>query len=192
MSQFPTVQAIVIGASAGAVEALSALLPSLPADFPVPIMVVVHLPADKKSAMVELFQAKCHMRVHEAEDKMPIEPGTVYFAPPDYHLLVEKNKILSLSSEEPVLFSRPAIDLLFETAADAYGEDLVGIILTGANQDGAQGLKTIVDNGGTALVQEPVSAQASAMPEAALKLCPNAQRLSLAHIAAYLQKVETP
>ena len=110
-------EAVVIGASAGAVDALSVLLPALPADYPLAVAVVVHLPPDRKSVMAELFQTKCRVRVKEAEDKEPFAPGTVYFAPPDYHLLVEPDRRLSLSSEESVLYSRPSIDVLFESAA---------------------------------------------------------------------------
>ena len=109
--------AVVIGASAGAVEALSVILPALPAGYPVPVAVVVHLPPDRPSIMAELFAARCRVAVREAEDKEPLVPGTVYFAPPDYHLLVEAAGHLSLSSEEPVRFSRPSIDVLFESAA---------------------------------------------------------------------------
>ena len=185
-------QAVVIGASAGAVEALSALLPTLPADYPLPIMIVVHLPSDKKSVLAELFRQRCKIVVCEAQDKEPIASGTVYFAPPDYHLQVEKNKHLSLSGEEPVLYSRPSIDLLFETAADAYGEGLIGIILTGANHDGAHGLRAVEDAGGIAIVQQPDQAAARAMPESALKNCANARALSLEQIAAFLQKAIQP
>ena len=135
------VEAIVIGASAGALEALSAILPALPEGFRLPVIVVVHVPPDKRSVLAELFQAKCRVSVREAEDKEPIVGGTVYFAPPDYHLLVEADEHLSLSSDEPVLFSRPSIDVLFESAADAYGPALIAIILTGANQDGAEGMR---------------------------------------------------
>jgi len=179
----------VIGGSAGAFEALSVLLPSLPADYPLPVLVVVHIPRDRPSALAELFRAKCRVQVTEAEDKEPVRPGVVYFAPPDYHLLVEADGRLSLSSEEPVMFSRPSIDVLFESAADAYGERLVGIVLTGANSDGAKGLRMIGDAGGTALVQDPATAQAAAMPLAALYACPGARALSLAEIAEFLQKV---
>jgi len=182
-------QAVVMGASAGAVEALTAILPKLSRTFPLPIMVVVHLPADKKSFMAELFRAKCPITVREADDKEPIEKGTVYFAPPDYHLLVETNHSLSLSSEEPVLYSRPSIDLLFETAADAYGKGLLGVILTGANSDGAKGLKAVVKAGGTAIVQEPQGASSPTMPKAALQACPDALVMSLEQIANYLQEV---
>jgi two-component system chemotaxis response regulator CheB len=183
-------EAVVIGASAGALEALSLILPGLPADYGLPVMIVVHLPPDKKSVLAELFQAKCGIEVHEAEDKEPISGGTVYFAPPDYHLLVEADKSLSLSNDEPVFYSRPSLDVLFESAADAYGPNLIAIVLTGANQDGAKGLKAVADAGGTTIVQNPQGAYASAMPEAAIAECPEAQILSLKEIAVYLQEVE--
>ena len=138
-------EAIVIGGSAGAFEALSALLPGLAVDYPLPILIVVHLPPDRSSLFAELFRARCKIRVREAEDKEPIEPGVAYFAPPDYHLLVEADRRLSLSVEEPVLYSRPSIDVLFESAADAYSGGLIGVVLTGANSDGADGLKAVVE-----------------------------------------------
>ena len=179
--------AVVIGASAGAVEALSALLPSLPAQYPLPIIIVVHIPPDKKSALVDLFRIRCAMQVREAEDKEPISAATIYFAPPDYHLLIEMDKALSLSSDEPVLFSRPSIDVLFESAADAFGAGLAAIVLSGANQDGAKGLRAAVEAGGTAIIQDPDEAFASAMPMAAMAECPSAAILSLTEIAVYLQ-----
>jgi two-component system, chemotaxis family, protein-glutamate methylesterase/glutaminase len=182
--------AIVIGASAGALEALSIILPSLPADYGLPVFVVVHVPPEKKSILAELFQAKCSINVREAEDKEPISRGTVYFAPPDYHLLVETDKSLSLSNDEPVLYSRPSVDVLFESAADAYGPSLIAIVLTGANQDGAKGLRTVAEAGGTTIVQDPRGAYASAMPEAALANCPGARVMSLKEIATYLRDVE--
>jgi len=183
-------EAIVIGASAGALEALSVILPALPATFDLPIFVVVHVPPDKKSILAELFDAKCKVKVREAEDKEPIAGGTVYFATADYHLLVEADKTLSLSNDEPVLYSRPSIDVLFESAADAYGPGLIALMLTGANQDGAQGLKTVVQAGGTAIVQTPEGAYAAAMPEAAIAAAPSARVLSLKEISLYLQGLE--
>jgi two-component system chemotaxis response regulator CheB len=182
-------EAIVIGASAGALEALSVILPPLPADYRLPVFVVVHLPPDKKSILTELFRAKCKIKIREAEDKEPIAGGTAYFAPPDYHLLLETNKSLSLSDDEPVLYSRPSVDVLFESAADVYGPSLIAIVLTGANQDGAKGLKAIADAGGTAIAQSPNEAYASAMPEAAIAQCPDARVMSLKEIAIYLQDV---
>lgn len=184
-------EAIVIGASAGALEALTAILPGLPADYPLPVMIVVHIPPDRQSVLAELFRAKCRINVAEAQDKEPIAGGTAYFAPPDYHLLVERDRSLSLSSDEPVYYSRPSLDVLFESAADAYGAGLVGIILTGANQDGAEGLRAVVQAGGRAIVQSPKGAYAAAMPEAAIALCPEALVLSLPDIQAYLQQFRT-
>lgn len=185
-----TPRAVVIGASAGALEALSALLPPLGAQFPLPIIVVVHLPADRPSMLADLLARKCRLRVREAEDKEPLVGGTVYVAPPDYHLLIEADGAIALSSDEPVLFSRPSIDVLFETAADAFGPDLVAIVLSGANSDGAQGLRAVRAAGGTALVQDPKTAFATAMPEAAIGAAPDARILSLAEITAFLQELD--
>jgi len=179
-------KAVVIGASAGALEALSQLLPTLPGGFPLPIMVVVHLPADKRSVFAELLHARCAVDVREAEDKEALQPATVYFAPPDYHLLVESNGSLSLSSDEPVLYSRPSIDVLFESAAEVYGPRLIGIILTGANSDGAAGARAIGAAGGTILVQNPATAFSSAMPEAAIEAFSGAEVLLLDEISSYL------
>lgn len=181
-------RAVVIGASAGAIQALSEILPALPADFPLPILIVVHIPADRSNILAPLFDKKCQMAVREAEDKEPALGGVIYFAPPGYHLLVEMEETLSLSSDEEVLYSRPSIDVLFESAADAYGPAVIGIILTGANCDGAKGLKAIAAAGGTALVQEPNNAYANAMPQAALAECASARVMSLAEIANFLVK----
>lgn len=181
-------RAVVIGASAGAIQTLSDILPSLPATFPVPILIVVHIPADRHNILAPLFAQKCRLAVREVEDKEPALPGTVFFAPSDYHLLVEADGTLSLSSDEPVMHSRPAIDVLFESAADAFGPQVTGIVLTGANSDGALGLKAIVDAGGTALIEDPEHAYADAMPRAALKLCPTARVMSRAGIAGYLME----
>lgn len=182
-------RAIVIGASAGALEALSKLLPALPTDFSLPLLVVVHLPADKRSVLSELLQAKCRIRVREAEDKEPISAGTAYVAPPDYHLLVEADSSLALSSDEPVLFSRPSIDVLFESAADAFGPTLVAVILSGANSDGAKGMKSVIEAGGIGIVQSPDTAFSSVMPQAAIESCPEARIMSLDAIAAYLKEL---
>ena len=180
------IEAIVIGASAGAIQALSRILPALPEGYPIPVLVVVHIPADRSDLLAPLFQAKCRLVVKEAEDKEPISAGVVYFGPSDYHLLVEGDGSVSLSSDEPVLYSRPSIDVLFESAADAYGQGLVGVILTGANEDGADGLRAIHAAGGVALAENPAEAFASEMPSAALARCPEARSASLDEIAAYL------
>lgn len=179
--------AVVIGGSAGSLDALSQILPALPASFPLPILVVVHLPSDKPSVLPEVLQNKCAVTVREARDKETLEKGTVYIAPPDYHVLVESGGYLSLSSEEPQLFSRPSIDVLFESAADVFGPALIGIILSGANHDGAEGLKQVVAEGGIALVQSPEQAFIDTMPEAALKASPGALSLPTHQIAEFLQ-----
>lgn len=160
---------IVIGASAGGLQVLLRLLAALPASYRLPLAVVLHLPDDRTSRLAELFQARLAMRVREAEDKEAILPGTLYFAPPGYHLLVEDDFSFSLSRDEPVQFSRPSIDVLFESAADALGEQVCGILLTGANHDGASGLHTLSQGGAVTVVQCPRSAEVPTMPEAALK-----------------------
>jgi two-component system chemotaxis response regulator CheB len=179
-------EAVAIGASAGAVEALSRLLPAFPADYAAPVLVVVHVPAERGNILVPLFQAKCRAVVKEAEDKEPLRGGVIYFAPSDYHLLVEPDRTVSLSSDAPVLHSRPSIDVLFESAADAFGPALAGVVLTGANEDGAAGLRAIEAAGGRALVEDPTGAYASAMPAAALAACAAARRMSLDAMATYL------
>ena len=179
-------RAVVMGGSAGALDALSQILPGLPKDFAFPIFIVVHVPAQKDSLLAEVLQNKCQLKVHEAEDKEPIEPGNVYLAPPDYHLLIEDGGYLSLSADEAVLFSRPSIDVLFESAADVYGAGLIGIILSGANNDGARGLKAVAEMGGAALVQNPEQALAKMMPEEALAQCGLAQMMRPAEIVEYL------
>lgn len=186
----PAKRAVAIGASAGAVQALLTILPTLPANYPLPVFIAVHVPPDRGNGLVPLLQASCALEVVEAEDKETVRPGTVYFAPPDYHLLIERDGGLALSWDEPVNYSRPSIDVLFESAADAYGAGLIGVVLTGANNDGAAGLRAIMQMGGEAFVERPSEAYASAMPEAALAACAGATAMSLADIANYLVKLE--
>lgn len=162
------VEAVVIGASAGGVEALGEILSALPAGFRLPIVVVMHLLATSDSLLVEVLGLRCSLPLREASDKEPICSGTVYFAPPGYHLLVEADRSLALSVDPPVNYSRPSIDVLFESAAYAYRERLLGIVLTGANEDGARGLASIRRLGGLAWVQDPSTAMADAMPAAAI------------------------
>lgn len=186
-TQEPSV--IVIGASVGAIEALSLLLPVLPPDYPFAVVVVVHVPPDRDSLLSSLFESRCEMKVKEAEDKEQLAAGTIYFAPADYHLMIEPDFSLSLSNEEPVRFSRPSIDVLFETAADALGDHVVGVVLTGANRDGAKGLRAICDAGGRAWVQLPSEAEGAAMPEAAAEACPEAMILPVDEIATALKSL---
>lgn len=162
--------AIVIGGSAGALEALAVILPALPADFPLPVLLVIHIPPNKPSYLVEVLGRSTQLSVKEAEDKEPLCAGTLYVAPPSYHLLVERQRILSLSVDEPIHFSRPSIDVLFESAAEAYGAALLGLLLTGANADGARGIARIKEAGGVTMVQAPQTSSSPEMPEAALRL----------------------
>ena len=176
------IDAVAIGASAGGVEVLSVLLSSLPASCRASFFIVMHIPRERPSLLAEVFNARCALPVREAEDKEPVQPGTVYFAPPDYHLLLDRGPVLALSSDEPVHFSRPSIDVLFDSAADIYGERLLGLILTGANQDGAEGLAAVGRAGGRTVVQEPGGAAVPFLPEAALQVGPVDFVLSLAQL----------
>lgn len=185
MSAAP-VQAIVLGGSAGSVHALEAILPALPADFP-PVLVVVHVLRASPSLLGSLFAPRCAMRVVEASAFEPILPGGIYFAPSDYHIAVEPDFRLSLSLEAPFNFSRPSIDILFESAADAYGAGVVGVVLTGANADGAAGLRAIRAAGGRAWVQDPSGAESPEMPLAALAAVPDARVVPLARMATELR-----
>ena len=189
MTEPAPIKAVVIGASAGAVQALQVVLPALPADYPLPVLVVVHVPPDRSNVLLPLFQAKCRVTVKEAEDKETLVGGVIYFAPSDYHLLVEADGAIALSWDEPVNYSRPSIDVLFESAADAYGSGLAGVILTGANHDGAAGLKAVMDAGGVGIVEDPADAYATAMPESALEACPSATTMKLDAIALYLSSL---
>jgi two-component system chemotaxis response regulator CheB len=161
-------EAIVMGASAGGLLALSGILETLPADFPLPVIIVQHRLKSERALLEEVLQSKCRIRIREADEKETPAGGTVYLAPPGYHLLVEKNRSLSLSCEPPLHFSRPSIDILFETASEAYGKKLIGIILTGANNDGAAGMQSIRKHGGMTIAQNPVSAPFPVMPQAAI------------------------
>ena len=160
--------AVVIGVSAGGMEALHIILSVLPKDFPVPILVVQHISPVSDNYLVKFLDDACQIKVKEAEEKIKLKQGTAYIAPPNYHMLVETDKTLSLTVDEKVNFSRPSIDVLFETAADAYGKYLIGIILTGANKDGSMGLKKIKKYKGLAIVQSPETAAAKEMPRSAI------------------------
>jgi two-component system chemotaxis response regulator CheB len=185
------VEAVVIGASAGGVEALGALLPALPAGYSLPVFCILHLPGDRESRLAELFAERLPLPVKEAADKEAIAPGTVYFAGSGYHLSVERDFTFSLSCEPPVHFARPAIDVLMESSADAYGPGLVGILLTGANHDGAAGMAYIHANGGLTIVQDPVDAQVATMPKSAIDRFSPHLILPLARFKTLLPMLET-
>lgn len=182
-------EAVVIGASAGGIEALKKILYDLPESFSLPVIIVLHLPAGQPSLLPGLFKHKLKLKVKEAEQLESIKGGTVYFAPPGHHLVIEKNKTFSLTLEAPVHFSRPSIDVLFESVAKSFGESLVGILLTGANEDGAMGLKKIKEAGGIAIVQNPICAEMPAMPAGGMPYASNEGILSLDKIADFLQQL---
>ena len=164
------IDAIVIGASAGGIEVLSTLLPALPVTLRAAVFVVLHQPPDRPSLLTEIFRRKCALPVREAEDKDAIEPGTIYFAPPNYHLLIEQGPRIALSIDDLVQFSRPSIDVLFQSAADVYRQRLLAILLTGWNEDGAAGMLAVQATRGITIVQDPHSAEAPVMPMAAIRL----------------------
>lgn len=162
-------EVMVVGASAGGVAALQAIVQALPAGLSVPVLVVLHVPRDRNSRIVEVLAPHCVVPVREAEDKQPIERGTVTFAPPDYHLLVEDRSSVALSIDPPVLYSRPAIDPLFESAAAVFGPRVLALLLTGASSDGSEGVAAVREAGGRAWLQCPEEAEASMMPASALQ-----------------------
>jgi len=159
--------AIVMGGSAGAVEALGVILPALPAELGVPVVVVLHLSPRVPSLLARIFAPRCALPVAEPMDKQPLGPG-IWFAPPDYHLLIERERTFSLSIDPPFRWSRPSIDVLFESASEAYGGSLDAVVLTGANDDGARGAAAVRQAGGFVLVQDPTTAEADEMPLAAI------------------------
>jgi two-component system chemotaxis response regulator CheB len=183
------VELIVIGVSAGGLHAVGTILRGLQADFPVPIVVVQHR-AKESTALASVLQQSTRLHVCEVEDKMPLEPG-VYIAPPDYHVLIEDGH-LALSIDAPVMYSRPSIDVLFDSAADQFGDRVIGVVLTGANHDGAAGLRRIVRRGGKALVQSPESAEMSVMPRAAIAAVPEAIVAPLKELAGRLTELISP
>jgi two-component system chemotaxis response regulator CheB len=164
---------------------------ALPATFALPIVVVQHRSPDAVGMLAELLQARTGLTVVEVDDKCPLRPGHVHIAPPNYHLLVERG-FLSLSTDAPVRYSRPSIDVTFTSAADEYGRRAIGIVLTGANEDGAAGLKRIADRGGYAVVQDPGTAESPVMPQAALRLVPRARVLPLERIPGHLVTIAPP
>jgi two-component system chemotaxis response regulator CheB len=176
---------VVVGTSWGGLAALRELVSALPADFDLPFVIVQHRHRQSDQLLATLIQDRTPLRVCEVEDKMPIAPRHVFIAPADYHLLVE-DRSFALSTDPPIRYSRPSIDVTLVSAADNYGAHAVGIVLTGANADGAQGLRRIADRGGLPVVQRPESAEAPTMPRSALIEVPEARVLTLAEIASLL------
>jgi two-component system chemotaxis response regulator CheB len=176
---------VVLGMSWGGLHALRAIASRLPEAFPVPVVVVQHRHKDSDNLLRELVQDCSHNPVVDIEDKQPIRPGHLYIAPPDYHTLVGEG-YFSLSTEAPVKFSRPSIDVTFLSVADACGAGGIGVVLTGANDDGAAGLRRLVERGGYGIVQDPSTAESATMPRAAIKAVPEARVLPLVEIAPHL------
>jgi len=176
---------VVMGTSTGGLHALTRLLADLPANFPLPIAIVQHRSRDSDERLSMLLSGASLIPVCEAEDKEPLRSPGVYLSPPDYHLLVELDWV-ALSTEEPVAYSRPSIDVLFESAAYSHGSAVIGVLLTGANQDGTRGLKRIKERGGYVIVQNPDSAESAFMPKHAVKNLRPDRILNLEQIAAEL------
>jgi two-component system, chemotaxis family, protein-glutamate methylesterase/glutaminase len=164
------IEILLIGASTGAVEALHVLLPPLSQGLSIPIVVVVHLPAHHRSLLPEIFAPLCQAPVREPLDKEPVGSGVIWFAPADYHLMIELEKSFAFSVDAPVRYSRPAVDVLFESAAHAYGPGATAVVLTGASEDGADGAAKVRTHGGCVFVQDPDEAEAKLMPMAAIRL----------------------
>jgi len=181
--------AIVMGVSAGGLAALSAILPNLSKHLDLPILIVQHLSPDSDDFLATHFNKICLLAVKEAEDKETIFKNTIYFAPANYHLMVEQDKTIALSTAEPIQFSRPSIDVLFETAAEAYLDGLVGIILTGANSDGTSGIRRIRQLNGFVIAQSPGTAQVDIMPSSAINLAGVDKILDLQGIAPYINQI---
>ncbi|HEX7890808.1 MAG TPA: chemotaxis protein CheB [Ramlibacter sp.] len=180
-------QVVAIGASAGGIDALFELLEPLRDPVRAPIVVVLHLPEQHESRLVQVFGHRTRLPVEEAQPHAPVAGGTLFFAPPGYHLLVERDRSFSLSCDPPVHFSRPSIDVFFESCADTYGAQLLAMVLTGANDDGARGLAAVKAAGGLTAVQDPLEALHPAMPEAAIRLADPDFVLPLQGLASLLQ-----
>jgi two-component system chemotaxis response regulator CheB len=176
---------MMVGTSWGGLAALRSLVSGLPDSLCMAVTIIQHRHKDSDHLLRTLLQERSPLPVCEVEDKMPIEHGTVYVAPPDYHTLVEPG-FFSLSTEAPVRYSRPSIDVAFGTAADSYGHRTVGVVLTGANSDGAEGLRLISDRGGLAVVQDPETAESPTMPRAAARAVPRARVMPLEEIIRFV------
>lgn len=178
---------VAIGVSAGGLRALSILFGNLPEKFPLPIVVVQHEKSDSENLLSEILDRQSALSVKTAEEKEKLKGGVVYICPADYHLLIEEDKTLSLSADPKVNFARPSIDVLFDTAARAYGDQLLAVVLTGASSDGSSGLVKVMEYGGYSIVQDPETAYSSLMPASAIAACPGVNMiLPLEEIASHL------
>lgn len=180
--------AVVIGSSAGGLNALKTIFRKLDDDFHLPVIIVQHISPDSENYLIHILNELKKLKVKEADEKEIPMNGIAYIAPPNYHLLLEPDRLFTLTVDERVNYARPSIDVLFETAAEAYKENLIGIILTGANNDGSKGLKKIKEFGGLTIVQDPDTAEVDSMPRAALQTTHVDMILSLEEISAFLNE----
>jgi len=185
-------EAIVIGVSSGGMMALKFIFSALPSDFHIPIIVVQHVSTHSDNEWIKLLNDKSNLIIKEADEKEKIETGKVYIAPSNYHLMIEKDKTFSLTIDERVNFARPAIDVLFESAAEVYKNKLIGIVLTGSNNDGTKGIKRIKELGGLAIIQDPETAESRNMPASAIAAILPDYILSLEKIVQLLIKITQP
>lgn len=183
-------KALIIGGSAGSFQVITRILSSLPANFPLPVLLSLHRLKHVRSGFVEALSIKSAIPVVEPFDKDQIKPGKAYLAPANYHMFIELGNKIALSTEPPVNHSRPSIDLSFVTAAQVYREKLIGIILSGANKDGAYGLKKVSDYGGVTIVQDPMECQVKTMTESALKITKVDQVMKTDQIIRFLQNIK--
>lgn len=185
----PKFEAVVIGASAGGIRALGLVLEALPADFGLPILVVQHIHPNSDSYLVTILGNRCQLQVKQGDEKEPIVANTVYLAPPGYHMLVEDDRTISLSLDAPVKFARPSVDVLFDSAVDVYRERLIGIVLTGANNDGAEGCARIKQADGYVIAEDPASAETPMMPRSAIEATTVDKVLPVTDIGPFLLQV---
>jgi len=183
-------EAIVIGVSSGGMNALKFLFTALPVDFGIPIIIVQHISPRSDNQWIKLLNNNSNLSIKEADEKEEIEHGKVYIAPPNYHLMIERNKTFSLTIDERVNYSRPSIDVLFESAAEVYKNKLIGVILTGSNNDGTNGLKRIKDYGGLTIVQDPATAESAYMPASAIAVVQMDYILTLENIIKLLINID--
>ena len=181
--------AFIIGGSAGSLDVLLKVLPSLDLLLSFPIIIVLHRKPGTDNVLTGLLSSKTKLPVKEVEEKEKINRSTIYIAPSDYHLLIENNKTFSLDASEKVNFSRPSIDVIFQSAAEVYRENLVCLLLSGSNNDGIEGLKKVKENGGTAIIQNPLSAAVSYMPEQAALHVKIDEVLEIEDIAGYINQL---
>jgi len=191
MSENSRYEAIVMGVSSGGMSAMKIMLPIFPKNFSIPVIIVQHIGARAVNEWIKLLHNKCRIHIKEADEKELIEPGNVYIAPANYHLLIEKDRTFSLTIDERVNYARPAIDVLFESAAETYGKSLIGIVLTGSNHDGTAGIKRIQECGGLTIVEDPATAQSAFMPASAISAIQPDYILPLKEIIETLVKLST-